>query len=319
VRQQEKIERLMRLPAAGRFFLVSAPDEQSLLQREEALADDLGALNDKGSIAGYQAVSQFVPSLKRQESDAALQWKRIYRPGGLASKLFARLESPEVAETARRQAAVQINPLVPETWLASPLSTPFRPLWLHQDGRGWASVVTLTGVDSPAALELMAGLAKRHEGVEFVDHLASLAALLKRFRATISWLMVGGYAAVSALLLLRYRSEAWRVLLPTVLACLGTAGLFGALGLNCNLFCVFGLLLSMDMGVDYGIYMQDKGSGDFRVSLLSTSLAAMTALLSFGLLALSGTPALRIFGLTVLLAISGSWLLAPCFSKGEIL
>ena len=71
--------------------------------------------------------------------------------------------------------------------------------------------------------------------------------------------------------------------------------------------------------MDYGIYMQDKGSGDFRVSLLSTSLAAMTALLSFGLLALSRTPALRVFGLTVLLAISGSWLLAPCFSKGEIL
>jgi predicted exporter len=318
VRQQEKIERLMRLPAAGQFFLVSAPDEQTLLEREEGLSDELRALTDNKSIGGYQAVSQYVPSLKRQEADAALQWKRIYRPGALASQLFARLESPEVAATARAQAAAKIKPLTPETWLASPLSTPFRPLWLHRDGSEWASVVTLTGVDNAAALELLSGLAKRREGVEFVDHLASVAGLLKRFRAVITKLMVGGYAAVSALLLLRYRGEAWRVLLPTVLACLGTAGLFGALGLNCNLFCVFGLLLSADMGVDYGIYMQDKGSGDFRVSLLSTSLAAMTALLSFGLLALSRTPALRVFGLTVLLAISGSWLLAPCFFKGEI-
>ena len=259
VRQQEKIEKLLGLPAAGQFFLVTAPDEQGLLEREESLADELRTLTENKSISGFQAVTQYVPSLKRQEADAALQWKRIYRPGALASKLFARLESPEVAATARAQSAAKIKPLTPEAWLDSPLSTPFRPLWLHRDGTGWASVVTLTGVDGPVAAELLSALGRRHEGVEFVDHLASLAALLKRFRAVITKLMVGGYAAVSALLLLRYRGEAWRVLLPTLLACLFTGGLFGALGLNCNLFFVFGILLSLDMGVDYGIYMQEKG------------------------------------------------------------
>jgi predicted exporter len=100
-----------------------------------------------------------------------------------------------------------------------------------------------------------------------------------------------------------------------LLACLFAAGLFAWLGLNANLFFVFGILLSLDMGVDYGIYMQERGSGDFRVSLLSASLAALATLLSFGLLALSQTPALRTFGLSVLLGIGGSWLMAPCFSE----
>lgn len=317
VRQQEEVQELMRMPAAGLFFLVTAPDEQTLLEREEALTAELEPLIEQGALTGFSAVSQYVPSLKRQESDAALQWNRLYRPGALAARLFDRLESPEVAGLSRRQAAAKSAPLVPETWLASPFSTPFRSLWVRRGGSDWASVVTLTGGESPAMGNRLATLSTRHEGVQFVDHLASLSALLKRFRGIITWLMVGGYAVISALLVLRYRGEAWRVLLPTVLACLGTAGLFGLLGLNCNLFCVFGLLLSLDMGVDYGIFMQDKGSGDFRVALLSTSLAAMTSLLSFGLLALSRTPALNIFGLTVLLAISGSWLLAPCFSKGE--
>jgi len=71
------------------------------------------------------------------------------------------------------------------------------------------------------------------------------------------------------------------------------------------------------MGVDYGIFMQDRHTGDFKVALLSSSLAACSTLLSFGLLALSHTPALQIFGLSVLLGIGGSWLLAPCFSKGD--
>ncbi len=317
VRQQEKVQKLMRLPSAGQFFLVSAPDEQALLEREEALTDELEAPASIAGLTGFTAVSQYAPSLKRQEADAALQRRRLYRPGALAEKLFARLESPEVAALSRRQASAKTAPLVPAAWLDAPLSTPFRPLWLHEEGAPWASVVTFSGDLDAAAVQRLIALAGRHEGVEFVDRLASLSALMGRLRLTISRLMLGGYAVISALLFLRYRGEAWRVLLPTVLACLGTAGLFGFLGLNCNLFCVFGLLLSLDMGVDYGIYMHDRGSGDFRVALLSTSLAAMTALLSFGLLALSRTPALNIFGLTVLLAISGSWLLTPCFSKSE--
>jgi predicted exporter len=43
-------------------------------------------------------------------------------------------------------------------------------------------------------------------------------------------------------------------------------------------------------------------------------LSAASTLLSFGLLALSGTPALRAFGLTMLLGTALVWLAAPCFT-----
>lgn len=315
VREQEKVEQLMRLPSAGQFFLLTAPDEQTLLERDEALSADLERLRAQGTITGYQAVSRFVPPAKTQRADQALAWRRIYAPGALASQLFGKLGSPETAAVARAEAAKAGTPLTPETWLASPLSLPFRALWLGHTAEGFGSLVTVSGVSEEAALSRLAQAAGRHPGVEFVDHLRSVSALLGHFRVLISWLMLVGYAVVSLLLFLRYRREAWRVLVPTVLAALCTAGLFGWLGLDCNLFCVFGLLLSLDMGVDYGVYMQEPGAGDFRVSVLSASLAAITTLLSFGLLALSHTPALRVFGLTVLLAISGSWLLAPCFQK----
>lgn len=302
VRQQEKVQQLMKLPSSGRFFLVRGADEQQLLQREEALCASL----EKSGIR-YQAVSQFVPSLERQAADQALQFRRVYAPKGLASKLFKRLDSPEVARQARALALKKTPDLLPEAWLQSPMSTPFRPLWLGKQGEAWASVVTLTDEARPLDLP----------GVDYVDHLADLGRLMGAFRARIGWILVGGYGIVSLFLLAVYKKEAWRILLPTLLASLFVAGLFGWLGLNYNLFCVFGILMSLDMGVDYGIFMQDSRSGDYKVSLLSSSLSALSTLLSFGLLALSHTPALQIFGLSVLLGIGGSWLLAPCFSKGE--
>jgi predicted exporter len=307
VRQQEAVQRLMRLPATGQFFLVNAPDEQALLEREEALADDL----DRRGVR-YQSVSQFVPSLKRQAADRVLQ-QRLYNPKGLAGKFFKALESPETTRVALKQAAAPVRPLLPSVWLASPLSTPFRALWLGPVEGSWTGLVSLSGVDA-AGLKSLAGI--QLAGVEFVDHPAALSALLGRFRVLLQWLLAGGYTVVALALWIRYRREAWRALLPTLLACLYTAGLFAWLGLNANLFFVFGILLSLDMGVDYSIYLQEKGAGGLRVSFLGASLAALATLLSFGLLALSQTPALKTFGLTVLLGIGGSWLLAPCFAKG---
>lgn len=43
------------------------------------------------------------------------------------------------------------------------------------------------------------------------------------------------------------------------------------------------------------------------------TLAAASTLLSFGLLALSGTPALQAFGLTLAVGVFLAWLLTPFF------
>lgn len=312
VREQAEVERLLRLPSAGQFFLVTAKDEETLLEREEALTEELGSLQAEGNLGGFQAVTRFVPSARSQRADRELAWGRLFGPDGIAPALFEKLGSPETAALARTQAEAVEPPLTVETWLGSPLSLPFRALWLGKTAEGYASLVTVSGASTQEALT---AIAARHDGVEYVDHLKDVSSLLTGFRTQITWLLAVGYAVVSLLLIWRYRQEAWRALAPALLACLLTAGALGWLGVAFNLFCVFGLLLSLDMGVDYGVYMQERGAGDFRVSVLSASLAAITTLLSFGLLALSHTPALRGFGLTVLLAIGGSWLLAPCFQK----
>jgi len=95
-----------------------------------------------------------------------------------------------------------------------------------------------------------------------------------------------------------------------VLASLITLGCLGWLSIPVNLFTVLALLLVLGVGIDYGIYMEEERGDQDSAAWIGVSLSAMTTLLSFGLLALSQTPALQTFGLTMLLGVGLSWGLA---------
>ena len=102
-------------------------------------------------------------------------------------------------------------------------------------------------------------------------------------------------------------AAAWRAWLPTAIGTLATLAILAALGQPIQLFNVLALALLLGTGVDYGIFLlehEDDGS-----AWLAVVLGAASTWLSFGLLALSSTPALRSFGLTLLLGIPpSSWL-----------
>jgi predicted exporter len=125
------------------------------------------------------------------------------------------------------------------------------------------------------------------------------------------WLLIAGFVAVGIALWWRYRRLAWRALLPTAMATVLTLAGRGWLGDSFQLFTVLALLLLLGIGVDYGIFLvehQDDGA-----SWLAVTLGAGSTLLAFGLLALSATPALHTFGLTMLMGVGTVWMLSPCF------
>jgi predicted exporter len=65
----------------------------------------------------------------------------------------------------------------------------------------------------------------------------------------------------------------------------------------------------LGLGIDYGIFL--RHGQDHRVTaILSVTLSACTTLIAFGLLALSATPFIRSIGMTLLFAITLSWLFA---------
>ncbi|NTX35597.1 MMPL family transporter [Myxococcus sp. CA039A] len=301
IADQRELGRLLGLPSPAQFFLVGGQDEEQVLAREASLKARLDPLVTDKVLAGYRAVSDWLPSAEQQRSDA---------------KLSARAEAQAVAAVAQAtgeeptRARFADDVLTPERLLASPASAAIRQQWLGRLGEKHFSIVMLRGLNDPSVLPRIADAAQGLEGVRWVDKTQEISRLLERYRRLMGGLILLGYVAVLLLLVVRFRREAWRAWLPTVVGTLVTLAVFGWVGEPLQLFSVLGLMLLLGMGVDYGIFMlEHPGEGS---AWLAVALAGVSTLLSFGLLGLSATPALRSFGLTMLLGEVTIWLLTPC-------
>jgi len=81
-----------------------------------------------------------------------------------------------------------------------------------------------------------------------------------------------------------------------------------------QLFNVLALMLLLGVGIDYGIFLQEHE--DDPHAWLAVVIGAGSTWLSFGLLGLSSTPALRAFGVTLMLGLPLVLVLAPLFRAG---
>lgn len=306
VAQQAEVSRVLGLPSPAQFYLVRAADAASLLQREAALTQRLDALAKSGVIRGHRAISDWLPTPAQQQADAALSAK-------VETDVLARLAEQIEQPLQRRDFASQ--PLTLEAWLASAASVPLRHLWLGAVGNEVASVVMIDGLAGPHALSDLRAATAGLEGVRWVDRTAEYSTLLGHYRSLMSALLLVGVALVALTLAARYRRAFWRASVPTLLAAIFTLALLGWFGVPLQLFNVLALLLLVGMGIDYGIFLLEH-RGDAS-AWLAVCVGAASTWLSFGLLALSATPALRAFGLTLLLGIGLVWLLSPLFRPDE--
>ncbi len=302
--QQREFARLIQAPGVAQFFVVRGDSEQQMLEREEALTARLRSLGVQ-----VQAVSDWLPSLRRQREDSALVRRRLNE---LAPELSARLEQPVAPPTANNSPE-----LSPQAWLTSPASEPLRAQWLGPigDTSGTtgqpATAVLLRGTLSADTRHALATL--QLDGVTWIDKVEEVSHLLGRYRQLMTGVLVLAYLLTWAALAWRFGASAWRALAPTALASLLTVALLALTGQVLQLFHILPLLILLGLGVDYGIFLLEQPGREDTRPFLSVTLAAASTLLSFGLLALSGTPALHAFGLTLLFGVFLTWLLTPFF------
>ena len=302
IAQQRQIGELLGLPSPAQFYLVSGASAEDVLQREEALKSRLDALVGRRQLSGYSAISDWVPSIARQQADSRLT---ATTETGVLGQVSSVVGEP-LSRPAFNATALNID-----DWLRQPISEPFRSRWLGQVEGRWASVVMLNGVGPASDLPLLKAQAAGIEGVRWVDRTSEISELLAHYRTMMGELLLAGLLAVGVALWWRYRRSSWRALLPTVLAVAISLAALGWLGEPFQLFTVLALLLLLGMGVDYGIFLiEHQGDG---ASWLAISLGAGSTLLAFGLLALSATPALHTFGLTMMFGEILVWLLSPYF------
>lgn len=302
LREQADIQRLIGATAAPQFLLVRATDDEAALQVEEALSDQLARLKREGAIAGYQMPAAFVPSAGRQAENRALVEARLVTPllaGHLAALgLASGGEPPKPGLPLTLGAALQSGAL------------PFLKDLVIEPG---LHVVAMQGVSRP---DLVRAAIAGQPMVRFVDPVADFSELLGRYRARVVAIVLVSAVLIYALLAWRYgwRGAAWVIMVPLIAMGLVPA-VISAVGEPFTFFHAIGLALILAIGVDYAIFCAEHDPGHQDVTMLSVWLVTLTTLLSFGLLGLSGVPAVRAFGVTMLIGITVAFFLAPLASR----
>ncbi|MBM6444030.1 MMPL family transporter [Pseudomonas sp. MIL9] len=305
--EAQTIARITGYQPTSQFFLVRAANQQQLLERQTALSERLDQLINLNKLQGYLSLNQLVSppneQLHLREALNALPgvWQPLLDVGVPAEALQAELKTLQALPTEDIDAV-----------LAGPLAEPYRALWLGPTDDGVAAMVSLQGLNNPSLLRIQA---LDLPGVQLVDRLGELNNVFAATQISAAELKLASCALIVLVLMLPFGlGGALRIVSLPLLAALCSLASLGWLGQPLTLFSLFGLLLVTAISVDYAILMREQVGGA-AVSLLGTLLAALTTWLSFGLLAVSSTPAVSNFGLSVSLGLIFSFMLAPWAGK----
>ncbi|GLH41949.1 MMPL family transporter [Pseudomonas moraviensis] len=307
--EAQTIARITGYQPTSQFFLIRAANQEQLLERQAALSERLQQLVNLDKLQGYLALDQLVsaPSQQQQVRESLNKLPSFWQP----------LLDLGVPVTALQNELRQLQTLPAEdidAALAGPLGEPYRTLWLGPTEDGVAAITSLQGLNNPSLLRVQA---LDLPGVVLVDRLGDLNKVFAATQISAAELKLASCVLIVLVLMLPFGlTGALRIVALPLLAALCSLASLGWLGQPLTLFSLFGLLLVTAISVDYAILMREQVGGA-AVSLLGTLLAAVTTWLSFGLLAVSSTPAVSNFGLSVSLGLAFSFMLAPWAGRHE--
>lgn len=308
-----ELQRDARLRAAlgapdVRYLLVMrAPTAEGVLGLSERIAPRMQQLVRARAVDGFELPSRYLPSAATQRARQAklpdtadLQSALQQAMDGLPFR--AGVFAPFVADVA---AARQLPPLTPGKFEKSPLGARLESMLVRQGG-GWVGLGTLTGVNDPAAFDALTQAT--HGAVHLLDLKASTESLIAAYRHRI--LVALGIAALllctAVTLALRSPRRALHVLGPMMLATLLVLVVLRAAGIPLSLFHLVSLTLAAGLGLHYALFFERRTGDaceDLR-TLHATLVCVASALLVFGVLALSSVPVLHAIGLTVALGVA---------------
>jgi predicted exporter len=297
LREQEEIRDLIGVTAASQYLLIEAVDDETALRRGEALQPILAQLVQNAAISGALTPAMFVPSAERQRDNRRLRRSALEEP--ILARHLARLGLPPAGVDV---AASDRQVLTLGEALASDAIPFLRDLVL---GPG-LQVVALQGLAQAEAVRAaVAGV----PGVRFVDPTADFSRLLGKYRLRAMLLTAASGLFMFVALTWRYglAGSAW-VMLPAGIAVVLVPAFMAILGQSYTFFHAMAQVILLAIGTDYAIFCAEGASS---TSLLAVWLAAITSLLSFGLLAFSRVPAVHGFGSAMLIGIILSAALAP--------
>lgn len=311
VAEDERVRDRVARMDAGRLLFVNGATMEEALTRNDALYERLAEARAAGELEAFRSLHAFLPSVAVQEA----------RVAALPEDLYARTMEAFVAEgfiadgftPFDEHLRSDFEPLTFDAFESTPLALLTSSHRIDTDD----GVILLTFVRGVVDSSQIEARIEGLEGAHYFDQSEYMASAYREFRASTVELVGLGLLFVFMLVFLRYRAlrPSFAAFLPATLAAATALGVFGLLGIPANLLHVVCLLLVLSMGVDYGVFMVEAGSGADRrheaPTLVSLVVACASTFASFGVLALSANPALRAMGLTAAIGVFVSLVLAP--------
>jgi predicted exporter len=313
----------------GATVVLPAADAQLALQAAETAGTRLDRLVAEGQLAGYRSPAGLLPSVVTQRARLqALPDAHTLRlaldQATAGGPLRAERLAPFIDDVQR---ARRLEPVTPQSLTGSAAAPLIDTLLLKRPDGSWAALLTLQPagdrLDTAAMQAALAGL----QGVQVLDIPVELRRLYQHYlhEAQVQ-AMLGALAVV---LLMAYWLRSWRRLLavcqPLVLAVVLTMAALHLLQVPLGILHLVGLLLVVAQGSNYALFFDLTSSGrsghggadgvpdeDTMASLL---LVGLTTSLSFGLIAMSGIPALSAIGRVVAPGALLTLLLAAAYAQ----
>jgi predicted exporter len=280
--EEERVREAVGFSSSPSFLLSYGADAETARQREEAA---LAAWPDAAA-HDVLAVSRFDPSAARRTQNEAVLRRELYDP-----HLAARAEELGVAAPA---------PFAPAQAPELP------PLIANLEGQANNAHYLVAPLGPVAAQQGRGG-----EGALIVDPAARYSQAFASFRGLAGWAVAAAFLVCMLIVLALYRT--WRALV--VLAAPAAGVLLGlavpaALGVPLSFFSVAALFVVIGTGIDHSVFLFEAAETDGQTKELVVFLAALTTILSMGMMGLSGTYPVASFGIVVAAGVTAAYLIS---------
>ena len=297
--QEERIKSMLNFNHSTNFLAVTGPDIETLLQIEEKITQTLDSIG-----IPYRSLSELIPSQKRQQECASAKLRFCEANFPTIAALLG-IDPPYILE--KQEAGFDGKVLLPDNEFIQTLPSGWKEL-AHIADNG-----TITGriiLESP----LQTNTSINFQNAAYIDPVLEYSLLFESYREVMLRLvccLLLGFALM--LSLYRGLKASLAITTPVLLSMLTTVGIIGLFGIGFSMFHAMGLVLVLCIGIDYALFLYWRKPEEKELLMLGNTLAAVTTILSFGLLALSSTTAVYSFGITVFTGIILNFFITTLF------
>lgn len=292
--QEERIKAMMNFDHSTKFLAVTGRDMESILLTQEAITDDL---NEAG--ISHRSLSDLIPSQKRQKENADLKLE-------FSQANFSKITSILDIDSAFNlvEAGFQGDAMSIDAAFTKTLPTGWKELFhVADDGLMTGRIIVEKAIKDIS-----------YPNTSYIDPVYEFSSLFSSYRQVMMILVASLLVCFSIMIgLCQGIAKAVVITSPVFLSILTTIGIIGVSGIGFSMFHAMGLVLVLCIGIDYALFLFWHEPGKKDLLLLGNALAAITTILSFGLLTLSSTTAVHSFGMTVFIGIVLNFLITTFF------